>query len=116
MTASMKAARTACSSKARSPNAVVPPGEVTIARSASGSPRCASNADDPTTRGVKSCTDVARVFTKGTSWKADSATWAKIAAASGPVTVSVYVATLDNSAVKDGTEATGSKPVAFTVK
>ena len=36
------------SSSTRSPAAVVPPGDVTIARSAAGSPRSASNLDDPT--------------------------------------------------------------------
>ena len=64
----------------------------------------------------KSCNEVVRVFTKGTSWKADAASWAKLAAASEPITVTVFAATLDNSALKDGTVATGSKPVTFTIK
>ena len=64
----------------------------------------------------KGCAEVVRVFTKGTSWKADAASWSKLAAASGPVTVTVYGGILDNSAIKDGTDATASKPVTFTIK
>ena len=47
-TASISAARTARSSSTRTPAAVVPPGDVTIARSPAGSPRSASSAAEPT--------------------------------------------------------------------
>jgi hypothetical protein len=63
-----------------------------------------------------SCKEVVRVFTKQTSWKADADSWSKLAAASGPITLTVVLATLDDSAVKDGTDAFKSKPATFTIK
>ncbi len=64
----------------------------------------------------KSCTEVLRIFTKQTSYKPDASAWSKLTAASGPVTLTVVYATLDNSAVKDGTSSLASKPATFTIK
>jgi hypothetical protein len=64
----------------------------------------------------KNCQEIVRAFTKTTSWKADAASWTKLSAAAGPLTVAVVLATLDNSAQKDGTEAKASKPQTFTIK
>ncbi len=64
----------------------------------------------------KNCEEVVRVFTKKTSWAADAAAWSKLTGAAGPLTATVVLATLDNSAVKDGTEAKASKGQTFSIK
>ena len=64
----------------------------------------------------KGCTEVVRIFTKGTTWTADAASWKKLSAAAGPITLTVVRATLDNSAVKDGVDAVASKPGTFIIK
>jgi hypothetical protein len=64
----------------------------------------------------KGCKEVVRIFTKQTSWTADAASWSKLSAASGPLTLTIVLATLDNSAVKDGTDAVATKPVTFSIK
>lgn len=64
----------------------------------------------------KGCNELVRVFTKGTSWKADADSWSKLSSAGGPITLTIVLATLDNSAVKDGVAALTSKPATFTIK
>ncbi len=64
----------------------------------------------------KGCNEVVRVFTKGTTWKADADSWSKLSAATGPITLTVVLATLDNSAVADGSTPVASKGATFTIK
>ena len=64
----------------------------------------------------KGCSEVVRVFTKGTKWTADADSWKKLSAAAGPITLTVVLATLDNSAVKDGVAAQASAPATFAIK
>ena len=64
----------------------------------------------------KNCADVVRVLTKKTSWTATSEDWAKLAAAPGPISATVVMGTLDNSAIKDGSEVVASKAAAFQIK
>lgn len=63
-----------------------------------------------------SCKEVVRAFTKESSLTLDADSWGKLAQAKGPITLTVVLATLDDSAVKDGTDAVSSKPATFEIK